>query len=298
MASLNSICKALKEAAVETIRNATIYLPLDVYEALRKAIEIEEEPIPRAQLKAIVENVELAAKLGKPICQDTGMPIFYVEVGSKFPGVNCVREALVEAVREATVKVPLRPNAVDPMLEKNTGDNTGRHVPIIDVEIVEGEKARVTYLAKGGGSEYPTLLKMIPPAQGLIGVKKAVIEAVFNAGPKPCPPVVVSVGISGSADVALKLAKKGFTRPIGDRHSNPEVARLEEELLRLVNEVEIGPHGFGGKTTALDVKVDYGARHPASYAVAVAFMCWAVRRGSFEVSPSGDWKITSKHFKG
>lgn len=292
------ICEALKEAAIETIRRATIYLPLDVYEALRRAEEIEEDPIPKAQLRAIIENVELAAKLGKPICQDTGMPIFYVKVGGNFPGINCIEEALTEAVKEATPKVPLRPNAVDPILEKNTGDNTGRYVPIIDLEVVEGDNAVITYIAKGGGSEYPTVLRMIPPAQGLVGVKRTVLEAVYDAGPKPCPPVLVSVGISGSADLALKLAKKGFSREIGERHPHQKVAELEEELLKMINEMEIGPHGFGGKTTALDVKVDYSARHPASYAVAVAFMCWAIRRGRFEIYPDGSWKITSKHFMG
>ena len=289
---------AFKEAAVEAIRTASIYIPLDIYEAIKRAAEAEENPVPRRQLEAILENIELAAKEGKPICQDTGMMIFYIEVGKDFPLIGGIRDALVEAVREATRTVPLRPNAVDPMTEKNTGDNTGRYMPIVDVEIVEGDRAKVKFMAKGGGSEYPTTLRMIPPAQGIKGVKRTVIDAVYNAGPKPCPPVIVSVGISGASDMALKLAKKGFTRPIGERHPNPEVAELEKELLELVNMIGIGPHGFGGKTTALDVKVDYGARHPASYAVAVTFMCWAVRRGSFEVLPDGSWRITSKHFTG
>ena len=121
---------------------------------------------------------------------------------------------------------------------------------------------------------------------------------MYDAGPKPCPPVIVSVGIAGAADIALKLSKKALTRPIGERHPEPKVARLEEELLKLINMIGIGPHGFGGKTTALDVKVDYGARHPASYAVAVSFMCWAMRRASFEINSKGEWRITSKHYMG
>ena len=295
---LEELYTSFKNAALETIKTASIYIPLDVYEALKKAWETEENPVAKKQLEAILENIRLAAIEKKPICQDTGMMIFYVEVGKDFPLLGRIKDALTEAVREATVKVPLRPNAVDPMIGKNTGDNTGRYMPWVEYNIVEGDSARITFVAKGGGGEWPTEVKMLSPTLGLKGAKRFIIETVYEAGAKPCPPVIVSVGIAGALDIALTLSKRGLTRPIGVRHPEPKVAELEEELLELINMIGIGPHGFGGKTTALDVKVDYGARHPACYAVAVSFLCWAARRATFEIDSKGKWSIISKHYMG
>ncbi|BEP18314.1 fumarate hydratase [Pyrofollis japonicus] len=289
----------LKEFLVELIKVAETRLPVDVYEALKKAYETEENPIAKQHLEAILRNSELAAKLGKPICQDTGTPVFYVEMGAEFPLRAEFYDIAREAVREATKLIPLRPNAVDPFRKKNTGDNTGRFVPWFEVEIVPGDELRVTFVAKGGGSEAPSTLKMGLPIRGVRNVWETVLEAIVEAGPKPCPPVVVGVGVAALSDQAMALAKRAaLLRPLGERHPEPDIAELETKLLEAINELGIGAHGFGGKTTALDVHVEYAHRHPATYAVAVATNCWALRRATGYITSSGKWEITSKHITG
>ena len=289
----------LKSFLVELIRTAETRLPVDVYEALKHAYEIEENPIAKQHLGAILKNSELAAKLGKPICQDTGTPVFYVEMGADFPLRAEFYDVAREAVREATKLVPLRPNAVDPFKKKNTGDNTGRFVPWFEVEIVPGSDLKVTFVAKGGGSEAPSTLRMGLPIRGVRNVWETVLQAIVEAGPKPCPPVIVGVGVAALSDQAIALAKRAaLLRPIGDRHPDPEIARLEEEMLKAVNELGIGAHGFGGKVTALDLHIEYAHRHPATYAVAVATNCWAMRRATGYITSEGKWEITSKHITG
>ncbi len=280
----------------ELVRVATTRLPLDVYRGLEAALEAETEPLARAQLEAMLRNARLAAERGAPICQDTGTPFFYMRVGADYPLRDRLREAAREAVRRATASVPLRPNAVDPLGGGNTGDNTGRHIPWLEVEVVEGDALEATYVPKGGGSEAPTRLVMALPLEAEKRLYEAVINAVAEAGPKPCPPFVVGVGIGPTGDVALNLAKKAaLLRPIGQRHSDPRVAELEEKLLQAVNELGLGPQGFGGRTTALDVHVDYAHRHPATYAVGVVFSCWALRRATGVIGPDGSWRLTSRH---
>lgn len=285
----------VKELMKRLILLASTRMPRDVVDFMRKALSEEDSPVARKQLETMLLNIELAKSASVAICQDTGTPYFYLEVGDGFPLKSEVVKLAVEAVREATREVPLRPNAVDPLKNRNTGDNTGRYIPWVDVELVPGDELKIHFMAKGGGSEYPTVLALVPPAEGLRGVKRVVLEAVLRAGPMPCPPVVVGVGLAAGADMALKLAKKSLLRPLGVRHEEPEIAKLEEELLGLVNKLGIGPHGFGGRCTALDVKVDYAHRHPASFAVGVTFSCWALRRASGLVRPDGKIEVTSEH---
>ncbi|ABM80031.1 fumarate hydratase [Hyperthermus butylicus] len=286
----------LREFLVELIRVAETRLPLDVYNALKKALEVEDNPIAKQHLEAILRNSELAAKLGKPICQDTGTPVFYIRLGEEFPLRAKIYEVATEAVREATRLIPLRPNAVNPIRGGNTGDNTGRHIPWFDVEIVPGDRLEVTFVAKGGGSEAPSTLNMALPIRGIRNVWETVLKAVVSAGPKPCPPVVVGVGIAALGEQALAIARKAaLLRPLGERHPEPEIAELEEKLLDAINSLGIGVHGFGGKITALDVHIDYAHRHPATYAVGVVFNCWAIRRATGYITPDGRWEITSKH---
>jgi len=159
---------------------------------------------------------------------------------------------------------------------------------------VPGDSLEVTYVPKGGGSEAPSTLVMAPPIKGLEKLKETVLRAILEAGPKPCPPVVIGVGVAAGADIALTLAKMAAVlRPLGSRHPDPEIAKLEEELLHAVNQLEIGPHGFGGSTTALDLHIEYAHRHPATYAIAVVTSCWALRRASGVFYPDGRWEITS-----
>jgi tartrate/fumarate subfamily iron-sulfur-dependent hydro-lyase alpha chain len=289
-----SLEEAVVKAVVEAIARASIYLPPDVKQALQRAYEEETSPAAKAQLQAILKNIELAEKLKAPICQDTGLITFYVRVGAKFPAIN-IEGALVKAVREATRSVPLRPNSVDPISGRNPGDNTGRYVPIVIWDGVDSERdtLEITVVPKGGGSEYVTTFSMMPPGKGVEGVKELVLDAVIKAGAMPCPPVIIGVGIGGTADFAMHLAKKAATvRKIGTKHPDPAIAKLEEDLLRMVNELGIGAMGMGGKaSTALAVHVDYAYRHPATYAVAIAFQCWAARRATVTIKPDGSYFV-------
>ncbi len=282
----------IREAVVESLRRAVIHLPPDVRDALRKAYENEDSGSARAQLKAILDNIELAEKLGKPICQDTGLILFFVRVGYSFPGLPVIEKAFIEGVREATEEIPLRPNTVNPFTGKNPGDNTGRYVPFIHWELVEGDDLEFTVVPKGGGSEAVAVLKMPPPGKGVNGVKEAVVDAVLEAGAKPCPPTVVGVGVGGGADIATILAKKAAClRKIGTRNPDPEIAGLEEELYNAINELGIGAMGLGGRYTVLAVHIDYAHRHPATYPVAIVFQCWALRRATAIIKSDGTYSV-------
>ena len=286
------------EALVEAIRVAETRLPLDVYEALASWRD-RVDGVARAQLEAILENVELAAREGRPICQDTGLISFYVSLPDDYPvRLSRLHRLLREAVRRATRLVPLRPNAVHPVTHENTGDNTGLHVPVVHVEPGEGGDLVVTVVPKGGGSEYPSRLYMIPPAAGLPEALRRVVDAVVEADGLPCPPTIVGVGIGGTVEEAVALAKRAAVlRPVGSRNGDERLAALEERLLGALNRLGIGPMGLGGEPTVLDVHVEVAHRHPATYPVAVVFNCWAARRATVRIAPGGSWEIISRHYE-
>jgi fumarate hydratase subunit alpha len=279
--------QTVENVALNLLRQAVTRLPKDIKEALQRAYREETSDAGKTQLKAILDNVELAEKTGTPMCQDTGTIIFYVKAGAEVTNLDRVENALVNATKRATAEIPLRPNAVDPVAQKNTGDNTGRNIPYIHREIGPGNTMEITVLPKGGGSENVCTTGMLVPGEDINGLKKFVIDTVVKAGSKPCPPNILGVAIGGGSDIAMTLAKKALLRPIDRRNPNPELAKLEEELLQAVNQTGIGPMGLGGKFTVLGVNVDYAARHPASYPAAVAFNCWAARRASARINPDG-----------
>lgn len=268
------------------IAQAATVLPPDVVRALERARDREEGPA-RVQIEAILENVRIAREGAVPICQDTGTVSFFVRVGTRFPHLQELLEALPEATRKATKDVPLRPNTVHPFTGKNPGDNTGRYVPAVTWEFVDGDGAEVHVLPKGGGSENCSTLKMLAPGVGLRGVKEAVVEHVVACGGLPCPPTVIGIGVGGGADLALKLGKMALLRPLGQRHPEPEVAALEAELEELVNASGVGPMGLGGRTTVLAVHAEYAHRHPASLPLGIAVQCWAHRRAAVRISADG-----------
>jgi fumarate hydratase subunit alpha len=279
--------KLLETVAVKLLQLAVTELPQDVKDALQRAYCKEENPVGKSQLKAILDNIDLAEKTFTPMCQDTGVVIFYIKAGSQVDGLDKVEDALRKATAKATKEIPLRPNAVDPFTQKNTGDNTGRHIPYIHWNIVPGDTLEITVLPKGGGSENVSALGMLSPNQGTAGLKKFVVDTVINAGAKPCPPTILGVAVGGGADIAMKLAKEALLKPIDQPNSDPELEKLEQKLREAANSTGIGPMGLGGKTTVLDVKVDYAHRHPASYPVAVVVQCWAARRASARISSNG-----------
>jgi fumarate hydratase subunit alpha len=277
----------VEDVAVKLLQLAVVELPRDVKEALHRAYREEESEAGKTQLKAILDNVELAEKTRTPVCQDTGVIIFYVKAGAQAKGLDKIGEALRSATRRATKDVPLRPNAVDPFTQKNTGDNTGRFIPFIHWEIVSGDNVEITVMPKGGGSENVCSLKMISPGQGVTGLKRFVVDTVINAGAQPCPPTILGVAVGGGADIAMKLAKAALLKPLNEPNPDQELAKLEKELYEAANSTGIGPMGLGGKITVLGVKTEYAYRHPGSYPVAVAFQCWAARRASARISSDG-----------
>ena len=279
--------KVVEDVAVKLLQLAVTELPQDVKKALQRAYREEESEAGKTQLKAILDNVELAEKTRTPMCQDTGVIIFYVKAGSQVKGLDKIENALRSATIRATKEVPLRPNAVDPFTQKNTGDNTGRFFPFINWEIVPGDTLEITVMPKGGGSENVCALGMLSPGMGVNGLKKFVVDTVINAGAKPCPPTILGVAVGGGADIAMKLAKTALLRTLDQPNPNPDLAKLETELYEAANSTGIGPMGLGGKITVLGVKVDYAHRHPASYPVAVAVQCWAARRASVRIYPDG-----------
>jgi fumarate hydratase subunit alpha len=279
----------IENTAVKLLKFAATELPKDVSEGLKKMYEEETSPPSKAALGTIVDNFGIAENESLPMCQDTGIHIYYVNIGENFPKVQGLGETLRKASARATTEVPMRPNAVNPIVGGNSGDNTGNHIPYINYDIIpDVDYLEITTFPKGGGSENMCALGMLKPGQGLAGVKKFVIEQILTAGGQPCPPVVVGIGIGGGADIALKIGKKQLMRPLGHRHEDPKIAKMEEDLLKAINMTGFGSMGLGGEvSTALDVKIDYAHRHPASLPVGVAIQCWAARRATARIYPDG-----------
>jgi fumarate hydratase subunit alpha len=279
--------KVVEDTALSLLKLAVVQLPSDIKDALKQAYKEETSEAGRVQFEAILKDIELAEKENTPLCQDTGIIIFYVKAGAKAKDLDAIETALQNATRRATKEIPLRPNAVDPFTQKNSGDNTGRYIPYINWEVTNSDFVEITAFPKGGGSENVCTIGMITPGEGVNGLKKFVIDAIIKAGAMPCPPTIVGVAAGGGADISIKLAKASLLRPLNEPNPNPDLDKLERELYEAANSTGIGPMGLGGKFTVLGVRVDYAHRHPASYPVAVAFQCWAARRATARIYPDG-----------
>jgi len=278
----------IQNAVVELLRKAVVKLPQDVEDSLRKAYAEETDEVPKMQLKAIVDNIDLAIKGNTPMCQDTGVTIFYVTLPRECK-VN-VEKGIVDGVRRATKEVPLRPNAVHPLTRKNPGDNVGERMPFINWKLHDQDYIEMTVMTKGAGSENMSALGMLTPSAGIRGIKEFALNTVLKAGANPCPPTIIGMGIGGSSDIAMKLAKEALLRPINVRHKDPEIAKLETELYDAINMLGIGPMGLGGKTTMLGLNIEYAYCHTASLPVAVNVQCWAGRRATVKIYPDGKMK--------
>jgi fumarate hydratase subunit alpha len=279
--------QVIHDTTFRLLKMAATKLPKDVEEALRAAHKNETDETAKTQLGAILTNIEIAEG-GIPMCQDTGIMIFYVKVGDKFPFIGEIKDAIEKGTRKATAEVPLRPNAVNPIVGGNSGDNTGKKIPWINWEIVSGDSLEITAFPKGGGSENVSIVGMLKPGVGLTGVKKLVVDNAMSYMGKACAPNIIGIGIGGGADIAIKIAKQQLQRPLNDSHPEPEVAQIENEIFEAINSTDIGPMGLGGKTTVLAVKVDYAMRHPASLPVGVAVQCWAARRSTALITKDMD----------
>ncbi len=283
--------KDLVDPIVDAIKLAVTTIPGgDTVKALKQAYESEESEIARFNLGNILRAIEIGKSRIVPVCQDTGTLTFFVKAGIGSPYLGEIERAIIEATRRATLEIPLRPNAVDVLTGRNSGDNTGKGVPVIRWELVEGSDVEIAVLPpKGGGSENCSALAMLTPAQGWEGVKRFVLERVTECGGKPCPPIILGIGVGGGgADYSLTLAKKALLRKVGERNPDERIAELEEELLTEVNSLGgVGPMGMGGKTTTLDVKIEVAHRHPASFPVGLVVQCWANRRAILRIKPNG-----------
>jgi len=267
--------KEVEELVRKLFIEANLYLGEDVIEALKRALEIEESPVGKKVLEELLENAEVARREGLPICQDTGLAVVFVELGQEVQLVGGdLREAINEGVRRGYRDGYLRKSVCHPFTRVNTGDNTPA---VIHLEVVPGDRVRVIAAPKGGGSENMSRVTMLTPAAGRRGVVDYVVERVRQSGANPCPPIVVGVGIGGTFEEAALIAKKALLRPLGERHPDPEVAALEEEILQRVNALGIGPQGYGGRVTALAVHVEMIPCHIASLPVAVNIQCHAHR---------------------
>jgi len=265
------------EATVFVLSQAEIHLPPWVAGLIRESLEKESNPLARSHLKAILENIETASRKKLPICQDTGLPIFHIEVGRDLCLSFDLKEAIADGVRTATEEVPLRPNAVDPLTRKNTGDNTGQGIPDIITDYVKGDKLRITAFPKGAGSENMSLIGMLNPADDPFDF---VVRSVADRASNACPPVFVGVGIGGTFDLAARLAKRALL-------NMPGGSDQERSLLARINLLGIGPMGLGGDTTALGVKIEKAMCHTASLPVAINFQCWANRSASALIGEDG-----------
>ena len=255
---------------------ANTRLPEDVKEALRQSRKKEDWETAAGVLDQIIENFEIAEKEEVPICQDTGMACVFLEIGQEVHITGgALREAVDEGVRRGYEKGYLRKSVVkDPIRRGNTGDNTPA---MLYTEIVPGDRIRITVAPKGFGSENMSAVRMLKPSAGLPGIKDFILEAVETAGPNPCPPVVVGVGIGGTFDKAALLAKKALMRPLNTSHPDPFYAKLERELLEKINAFGIGPQGFGGRTTALGLNIETMPTHIAGMPCAVNMSCHVTR---------------------
>ncbi|AKX95136.1 fumarate hydratase [Neomoorella thermoacetica] len=272
-------CDEITRAVADLCRQANYYLGEDVRGALEGALAREVSPQGKDVLNQLLENAAIAAAEEVPICQDTGVAVVFLELGQEVQVQGgYLYDAINAGVRQGYTEGYLRKSMVYPPLDgRNTGDNTPA---IIHTEIVPGDKLTITVAPKGGGSENMSAAVMLAPAAGIRGVKEFVLETVKKAGPNPCPPLIVGVGIGGNFEKCALLAKKALLRPLGEPHPLEGIATLERDLLESINCLGIGPGGFGGRMTALAVHVEIFARHIASLPVAVNIQCHAARHKS------------------
>jgi fumarate hydratase subunit alpha len=277
--------QAIVQATIRAITKAEISLPDDVVRALRRAHQAEKNPVAQRELGNILDNIALAERLQVPLCQDTGVIICYVTLPPDVAYTTALTTAVEEGVRQATELVPLRPNVVHPCSRENTGTNTGSALPAIHV--TPGERFTITILPKGAGSENVSRSVMLLPSRKE-DIRTFVLETMLAAEGKPCPPVILGVGIGSTFDGVAALAKEALLEPID------QMDPFEQSLCDAVNHLGIGPMGLGGDTTALAVKVKRGDCHTASLPVAVNVQCWASRKATVAVQTDSPTDIAEK----
>jgi fumarate hydratase subunit alpha len=272
----------ITEAIAKMAIDANYYLSQDIHDALEQGRQREESPLGKEILGQLVQNACIARDENMPICQDTGMAVIFMDIGQEVHIEGDLWEAVNAGVAKGYGEGYLRKSVVDDPLfvRKNTKDNTPA---ILHVSIVPGDKIKIILAPKGFGSENMSAIKMLTPSAGVEGVRKFVVDTVTAAGSNPCPPIVIGMGIGGTMEKAALLAKKALTRPINIHNANPAYAKLEQELLELVNKTGVGPQGLGGTVTALAVNIEYFPTHIAGMPVAINVNCHATRHAETEI---------------
>ena len=269
--STKEIIKVVRNLCIDANYN----LGDDVLYAFNQAVEKEDSGTGREVLRELVENARIAREEKVPLCQDCGLAVVFIEIGQDvhITGGD-LREAINEGVRQGYTEGYLRKSACNPITRKNTGDNTPA---IMHLQIVPGNKMKIIFAPKGGGSENMSRVDMLTPAAGIEGIKDFVVKRVKDSGSNPCPPTIIGIGVGGTFERSAILAKKALLRNLGDRNPDPELAKIEEEILARINKLGIGPMGYGGDTTSLDVFLEIEPCHIASLPVAVNIQCHAAR---------------------
>lgn len=290
---MDTIYDRIETTARDLYIRALTDIPRDVREALGRGLKKEQAEGHRTAEKVmltILENIEVADTRDTMVCQDTGLPVFKVRIGrdAKVDVVQ-LEDRLRKGCERATAEYPLRSNTVHPLTRKHTGTNSGRGIPVIRLEFVPDSDCIEIYMApKGSGSENTSFLRMLNPAEGRRGVKSFVLHCIFESGARPCPPMIVGIGLGGTSDVAMRLAKEASTfRRIGSVSPDADVAQLERELLDEINQTGIGPQGLGGATTALAVHVEWAHTHISQNPVAVNIQCWRGERAAAVIASDG-----------
>ncbi len=281
----------LGEVLAHLIETGVTTVPRDVHEALQWAMQNERNRLAREQLSLILKNIELAKKNRTPLCQDTGIPVFYVRVGRRCDHIFDIEHELAKAVEACTKKSILRPNVVDPLSRENAGTNVGPGIPVVHYSLFDGDHLEITFVPKGAGTENVGGLFMLNPGDGEREVESAVIRRVKEMGGRPCPPYVIGIGLGGTTERCMELAKIASTRSIGSKSHDYRLARLEKRIRSAVNKTGIGPMGLGGNTTCLAVHIESAGCHTATMPVGFAVSCWADRRSKVILRKHGHFWV-------
>jgi fumarate hydratase subunit alpha/L(+)-tartrate dehydratase alpha subunit len=279
----------VEEAAKQTYIRALCDLPPDVREALKKAYAREKHPGARAAFDAIFKTIEIADREKTLICQDTGLPIYKLKIGSKFPWNGYeIKKRLTEGAKRATLEFPFRGSSTHPLTRVNPQTSVGPGLPVIYFDFTdETDTLDILMAPKGSGSENMSKMHMYYPAHGVKALKKFVLDAVIESGGNPCPPGIIGVGIGGTADLVAKLAKDAILRPVGQRNPDPEIAKMETDLEEAINATGRGPMGLGGDVSTLAVHIEMAYTHITQNPVAVNTQCWPARRSRAIIHPDG-----------
>ena len=278
----------LRELLVKFIEVVATRLPDDVLKVLQEEREVERDPNAKRFYEMMLENAHYAAEKGIPICQDTGVPFFFIKLGSRSPYLGLLPSIIEESLKAASEEIPLRPNAVDPVTDENLGDNIGPYIPWIECELLpDSDLTEIVLLLSGGGSSLLGRSITFKPLNGFEEMMEFIVNVIAEYGINACPPLFIGIGIGATSEIASMLAKRALLRRVRSRNDNNAIAEIEELLLKRLNGLKIGVQGCGVGRSILDVHIEYSARHPTTFAVGLSVNCWALRRGIMRLYPDG-----------